>query len=199
MAVKSVFIFLLALPSFSYGRIQGGEDSVQASSPLALHPNRITFDVGMFPRGSTGDGWEPQYALRVGFGRQVRHGLILIGHLEYYEFNIERQGDHTQLVPKSARRYDIAVYAGILMFGTVDIGLGGYYTKADPVTMVGAGGHEEPWFAGGLSTIRLLATFGIQHEFEIVDGLFLPIGVYYRDIDNGNAWFFLRLGLGMKF
>lgn len=149
MVIRSVLIFVLVLPSLSYGNFQGGEDSTQSVPAPTLHQHRITLDVGLFPPGVTGDGWEPQQSLRVGFGfgNEVRHGMVLYGHLEYYEFNIEKQGDHTQLVPKSAERYDYAAYASILILGTVEIGLGGYYTKSDSVTAVDMG-FESSWSAG---------------------------------------------------
>jgi hypothetical protein len=197
MAPKFILIFLFALPSLAYA---GYEDSTQTTSGSTLHQDRITLDLGVFLLGVyTGDGWEPQNALRAGFGKEIRPGLILNGHLEYYEFNIEKYGDHTQLVPKSAKRHDIAAYAGILFFETVEIGIGGYYTKSDPVTMIELLGNEAPWGGGGQSGFRTLVSFGIQHEFDIVHGVFLPVGLYLRNVDYGNGLPFLRLGLGMKF
>jgi hypothetical protein len=168
-----------------------------------IHRDAITVDVASSFQGSDFEGgWRTTRALRAGFGRIVSTTLAVNGHLEYYEFRISPANGNSGLVPQSARRRDLALYADVSLVRVIVMGIGVYYTTSDPVYQVSPFYRDQlKFFDSGFSAGRLFVTVGLAYDIHITDELFVPIGFYYRSSYAMNMAFpfFGRVGVGVSF
>lgn len=205
MVLKSTPILFCLMPClvFASNLASARQDTVQAISAQPLRQEFITLDAGLYPFGflsSERTGWYPTYSLRAGFGLPVVASVIIYTHLDYYRFHMSSVGN-SSFLPKSARREDIALYAGVVAGNVIEVGCGVYHTVSDKVTMIYYFPTESfPWTNSGWSAYRFFFTFGFLHEFRLSSDLFLPVGLYYRDAGYGSGTgpFLVRVGLGMK-
>jgi hypothetical protein len=202
MGLKFLLALLLAFPfaAKSKALFPAIEDSGYSSQ----HNHRLELNVGLYLPGVTGDGWEPQYAFRTAYGREISTNLIVFANLQYYLFNIEQQAtEFTDLQPRNAKRHDVAIYASLVAFRIFDLGLGGYYTTSDRVLAIGQYGTGGVWGSTGRSTMRFFLSVGIQYEFHIAHELYMPVGLFYRNTkygtDGSSQPLSLKIGLGLKF
>jgi hypothetical protein len=204
MIPKSALILICGLPylAFATNRASPNEDTLQTSSASVGREKFITLDAGVYPFDFLSDqqtGWYPTVSPRIGFGLTVATSVIFYTHVDYYRFHMASVGNSSYL-PKSAKREDLALYAGFLVGQTIDVGLGVYYTTSEKVDIAPLLSNETlPWAQSGWSAYRFFFTIGVVHEFKITDRLFLPVGFYYREAGYGSAIgpLFLRLGIGL--
>jgi hypothetical protein len=178
------------------------EDSIRAVEQAIVQNNRITLDFAVNPFAHSGLGWGPHFAVRAGYGYNISSSFALVAHLEYYQFSLVPGGGFTGLIPTDTKRHDVALYAGWLMAGFLEVGLGAYYSQSEKIQMIGLFQQPEPWSPSGSSSIRLFVTGGIQYEIHIVDGLYIPVGLYKRTTapgDDMDGYILLRLGVEFKY
>jgi hypothetical protein len=168
-----------------------------------IHRDAITVDVASSFQGSDFEGgWRTTRALRAGFGRIVSKTLAVNGYLEYYEFHISPANGNSGLIPQSARRRDLALYADVSLVRVIVMGIGIYYTTSDPVYQISPFyTGQSKYFDSGFSAGRLFVTVGLAYDIYITNELFVPIGFYFRSSYAMNMAFpfFGRVGVGVSF
>ena len=187
-----IFLALVSMASVAPARPHS-TDSTQSATLIPNQPNVILVDAGFYFAGfDSQQGWGTPYAFRAGFGTPISKLSMLYCFVDYYEYHIAGG-----LLPSSAQRHDIATYLSLCVVHKAVIGVGLYYTKPDPVYQYDLG-NSTTW-ESGRSSIKLFFIMGATYEIKIVDGLFLPVGLYFRSSYHDRvASFIFRTGFGIK-
>ena len=162
-------------------------------------PNTFMIDVGFSPNlGGSAIGWGAPWAVRAGFAIPRPNRTKLVCYFDYYEYKVGG-GDHTHPSPTSATRRDLAFYPAVIFHDVVVIGAGVYYTKSDPVNLIGMFSDSNPWSYANLSEIRFFFIVGAKFNIPVATGISLPVGLFYRQsYGDRSAPIFLRTGLELQ-
>jgi len=178
------------------------QDSLDAFRTRNPNPYWITFDRGTGGLAHSSFGWETQYSLRAGMGMDISPAFSWCFHLDYDVDKIAGDEMSYGFSPGTAKRYDLAGYAGSIFFKILEVGVGAFYSRSDKVIEYYAFQPVGKWGRSGSSTIHLLFVAGIGYQLQFLDHVILPFGFYVRnntyDDANGSTTVF-RIGLGYKF
>jgi hypothetical protein len=162
-----------------------------------------SLDIGSSFSGSDFEGgWRSSYAIRAGFGRVLTKTLNLYGYLDYYKFHLPPASGNSALIPQSAHREDVAIYASVSLVRVIVLGAGLYYTTSDPVKLVSPFDNYRPyaWGGSGFSGVRFFTIFGLSYDIHFTEAFFMPVGLYYRTTYDMNSFPVIgRMGLGITF
>ena len=198
--IKFVFLSVLSL-SFALAQERVPDDSTISRQPVQQQ-NCINAEFGFFFAGSEhSSGWGTPLELNLSYGTSIAKQIVLLGNLDYYHYQLNGGGDFSTLSSEGlGKRQDIAIYASLSLAEILVVGMGAYYTKSDSVYAVDMGYYRTPWDGGGLSTVRFFYIIGAKYEIQIVNHLFLPIGLFFRQsYDDRVAPVMFRTGLGVQF
>lgn len=205
MVPKSTLILFISLQSLAYAEDMEfpNKDSLSFESAQNSKNMQITLDLGLLPRAIPGTNWHPHTGIRAGFGASISRDITLCGHLEYVEFDLAPSGGFSYLAPKDAKRQDLAIYGGVLLYRLIEAGCGTYYTTSDKVEVVYPAPLGMPsfsWTPSGWSGFRFFWTIGLRYELRLTEDLFMAVGLSYRDPGYGSSAIpiFLRVGIGLK-
>jgi hypothetical protein len=205
MVLRSSLVMLIALQSIAYTANLGfrNKDSLSSDSAQQSKNMRITLDLALMRGPIEGDNWHPRIGIRAGFGTSIARDITFCGHLEFFEFDLAPSGGPSYLSPKSAKRKDLAIYGGVLVYRIIEAGCGTYYTASEKVDVVYPAPLGMPsfsWTPSGWSGFRFFWTIGLRYEVRLTEGLFMPVGLSYRDPGYGSGAIpiFLRVGIGLK-
>lgn len=168
-----------------------------------MRENVFSLDIGSSFSGSDFEGgWRTLYAIRAGFGRVLTKTLTVYGYLDYYKFHLPPASGNSALIPQSAHRQDVAVYASVSLVRVIVLGAGLYYTTSDPVNLVSPFDNYRPyaWGGSGFSGVRFFTILGLSYDIHFTEAFFMPVGLYYRTTYHLNSFPVIgRMGLGITF
>ncbi len=200
--ISRIGLTILAFASLTdaYGSTQS--DSTQ----MTTLQERIYFnlEVGTFFSGSDQDaGWGNPFGAHASVGIPISSQLLASINFDYYQYFLGGAvGEHSYAwSPSRGRRDDFALYTSVSLAGTLIAGVGAYHTKSDSAYLYyWLQNYKTPMAIGGIDAVRFFVIVGAYHEFHLVGGWYLPVGIYVRQ-SYGDRYgpAFLRSGFQFRF
>jgi hypothetical protein len=168
------------------------------------HPRRywITVDRGRGELGHASFGWKTQYSWRAALGMELAPAFSWCLHLDYSLDNISSDEMGSWLSPATAKRYNLACYAGCVFLRIVEVGAGAVYSQSDRVFSNSLYQPSAQWGQTGSATVHVLFVVGFGYQLQFFDHVMIPFGLCLRSStfeDANGSSAVLRIGLGYKF
>lgn len=183
------------------------QDTLSTSNTLRSH--QINWEVSFEIGGDilsvfTSPNWQPVYSLRAGVGKIAapEEEFSFRGHVEYHRYAVGQGAPDfiTHLSTRSAKRHDIAAYAGLIFYHHIALELGAVYVKSDPVDVLRNDQLVGPWKYGGVSRFNLHLAAGGTTDVTLGENIALRIGGYYLFPTSGAGRVLLiRMGLTTRY
>jgi hypothetical protein len=171
-------------------------------SITTIRQYELRFDAGFYPfRYDFSGGFQPTLNAQIGLIRELEN-VQLAGFLEFtnHEY-VSSSGllSHTE----STKRYDIAIYAAVIVFRVLFVGGGIYYSHRDKVVTSDFIGNLTVADSPIQSHFALYYLIGLQYPVSVSDRISIPIGLYYRNQENQRDTFpayqvSLRIGVSYE-